>query len=156
MPINNVTTITTVPITPWSKLEFWVRHSNLAAAAHGPFKARILDIKIGLQDRRRSMRDKQEPDLVIEISPSDFECGRRAEHNRWMAERLLTGWRYAATDDDQRKHRRQLIPYEDFPESLQDQWDEEALKDSVQLKAFLEFHGLDDPDLGAESCDSNA
>jgi voltage-gated potassium channel Kch len=46
--------------------------------------------------------------------PSLLEAMSELEHRRWMAERLMSGWRYAAARDDARKLHPLLVPYEEL------------------------------------------
>lgn len=53
----------------------------------------------------------------------------RLEHERWTADRVLDGWRYALVRDNLSRHHPMLKPYDDLPES-------EKQKDADQV-AFL-------------------
>jgi hypothetical protein len=68
------------------------RTSNEDAAAHADVK---LDT-IGY--RRRPARPGEVPPPV-RPTPADVELLAQIEHNRWMAERLVAGWRYGDRDD---------------------------------------------------------
>jgi hypothetical protein len=65
------------------------------------------------------------------FSPSDREALARMEHNRYVAERLLAGWRYGPRDD-KGKRRESLIAWRHLP-------DEERIKDFEQVEELAEW-----------------
>ncbi len=63
----------------------------------------------------------------IAISDADIEQLAIREHDRWMAERRRSGWTYAATRDNARKHHPLLVPWENLS-------DEEKEKDRDPIR----------------------
>ena len=57
----------------------------------------------------------------------------RAEHERWMQQRLSAGWSYGPTRDDAERRHPSLIPYDDLPVEEQ-QKDIDAV---LQIPALL-------------------
>lgn len=55
--------------------------------------------------------------LAHSTSPDSLEALAEAEHRRWMADRIIAGWRYAETRDDARKLHPSLRPYPDLGEA---------------------------------------
>jgi len=70
----------------------------------------------------------QAPELGI--SPEVDEQLRKMEHYRWVAERLLAGWRYAEQRSDLRKTRWQITPWSQLDSPPQSVWDEAAAEGS--------------------------
>ena len=104
---------------PWARLAESFRKANRRAAAHLPLKLWTL----GLIERGAS------PDPFA-VDPHTFEnvitpCATgtaedallrrlsRIEHDRWMAERRLDGWRFGDVRDDVRRIHPKLIPFDD-------------------------------------------
>jgi voltage-gated potassium channel Kch len=112
---------------------FWA--SNQEAAHH-------VDIKLAAVERMRDGRRAGEPGSSRggageagasvgagadgPFSPSDHEALARMEHHRYVAERLLAGWRYGPRDDTA-KRRESLIAWRHLP-------DEERIKDFEQVE----------------------
>ncbi|MFB6272470.1 MAG: NAD-binding protein [Salinibacter sp.] len=78
--------------TPYDDLDPTLKTSNERAAAHARVKLCVEDQQVS-QDHE--LEDK--PPLPAFDRPGILA---RMEHNRWMAERLLEGWRYASYPDD--------------------------------------------------------
>jgi hypothetical protein len=100
------------------------RMSNEDAAAHADIK---LDA-IGYRKERRRPQDANTPSAAF--SASQRELLAHMEHNRWMAERLVSGWRHGAPDD-RRKRRPSFRPWE----KLHDR--SERAKDESQIRALV-------------------
>ena len=62
----------------------------------------------------------------------DLEILAETEHNHWMVERMLNGWRYAKKRDNPKKLHPLLIPYAQLPETEKDK-DREAIREYVKL-----------------------
>lgn len=58
------------------------------------------------------------PSLVL--TPDELEQLARAEHDRWMASKLVQGWTYAPARDDARKRHPDIVPYDDLSEAIKD------------------------------------
>jgi len=73
-------------------------------------------------------------ELIIEQEIQRFfiEDMAKAVHNRWMAGRVVDGWKYGPTRDDQKKEHPGIVPYEKLPE-------EEKEVDRQTVKATLSY-----------------
>ncbi|KQN05373.1 hypothetical protein ASE85_20125 [Sphingobium sp. Leaf26] len=58
------------------------------------------------------------PSLVL--TPDELEQLSRAEHDRWMAAKLVQGWTYAPVRDDGRRLHPDILPYDDLSEPIKD------------------------------------
>lgn len=68
----------------WAKLPEWMRESSRDTVRHLPIKQRAID-----------------KDLFVQaLSDDEKDTLSRIEHTRWVAERLLSGWRYAPKHPD--------------------------------------------------------
>jgi hypothetical protein len=99
------------------------RSSNEDAAAHADVK---LDT-IGY--RRRPARPGEVPPPV-RPTPAEVELLAQIEHNRWMAERLVAGWRYGDRDDA-KKRRPAFKAWADLTDA------HERAKDVSQIRALV-------------------
>jgi hypothetical protein len=99
------------------------RSSNEDAAAHADIK---LDT-IGY--RRRPARPGEVPPPV-RPTPAQVELLAQIEHNRWMAERLVAGWRYGHRDDA-KKRRPAFKAWADLTDA------HERAKDVSQIRALV-------------------
>ncbi len=79
----------------WEELPEGMRLANRAQADHLPIKRRTLDIA--------------RTDEVLEALAI-------AEHRRWMAEKVVAGWRYAPQRDDGRRLHPSIRPYDELSE----------------------------------------
>jgi voltage-gated potassium channel Kch len=75
---------------PWEDLRGDFRESNRSAADHIAVKVQIL----------RLFQSEQTIELLAE-----------AEHRRWMAERIVSGWRHAASRNDHKRLHHNFVPY---------------------------------------------
>lgn len=113
---------------PWERLESSYRDANRHQADHVWAKLALIDC--------RSVREE----LVESFSMAPLEVERLAlvEHQRWAADRYLSGWRFGAVRDNRLKHHPQLIPYETLSEPMKD-LDRFAVRN---LPALLARQGL--------------
>lgn len=98
--------------------------SNENAAAHADIK---LDA-IGYRKRRRLPADVNSP--LVPFSAAQREVLAQIEHNRWMADRLVSGWRHGPRDD-RRKRRPSFLAWENLRDSA------ERAKDESQIRALV-------------------
>ena len=61
-----------------------------------------------------------------------------AEHNGWMVERMLSGWRYARIRDNDKKHHPLLLPYTQLSEADKEK-DRQAVRSYVQRLAGANY-----------------
>ena len=117
---------------PWSALRDDFRESNRVAADHLIIKLATIGLKL-----RRSSESPAQPVEFDKITKAQAQLLAEMEHNRWIAERLLAGWRYApegkTSDETQtnknRKLNHNLIAW--------DRLGDERKKDFDQVKAVL-------------------
>jgi voltage-gated potassium channel Kch len=108
--------------------------SNREAAQH-------VDIKLAAVARHRaSGGDHGGLDAGVVFTAAEREMLARMEHNRYVAERLLDGWRYGPRDDV-RKRRESLTAWEHLPAG-------ERVKDFEQVDALAGW--MQDVDLDVE------
>lgn len=93
----------------WEDLAESLRQANRAQADHIPVKQRALAVS------------RSEPML---------EALAEAEHRRWMAEKILAGWRHSETRDNARKLHPSLQPYSQLSEA-----EKQKDRDTVQAVA---------------------
>lgn len=96
-------------LVPWEDLPGGLRQANRSQADHIPIKLRTL-----------------------ELSSSDnaIEALAIAEHRRWMAEKIVAGWRHAPNRDDARRLHPSIRPYDELTE-------EEKQKDRNTVRAVM-------------------
>jgi hypothetical protein len=99
------------------------RASSEEAAAHAAIKLDAIGYR-----HRAAVAGEAAPAVVL--SPAQVGTLAHMEHNRWMAERLVTGWR-AGARDDRRRRRPSLRAWE----HLEDQG--ERMKDVGQIVALV-------------------
>lgn len=85
----------TPALVPWEELPEGLRQANRAQADNIPIKQRA---------------------LAISCSGDMIESLAIAEHRRWMAEKIVAGWRHAATRDDSRRLHPSIRPYDELSE----------------------------------------
>lgn len=83
-------------LVPWDELPEGLRQANRAQADHIPIKRRT---------------------LAISDSAATVEMLAVAEHRRWMAEKIVANWRYAAERDDTRRLHPSIRPYDELSEA---------------------------------------
>ena len=85
----------TSALVAWEDLPESLRQANRAQADHIPVKQRA---------------------LAISRSEQMIESLAEAEHRRWMAEKIVAGWRHAEQRDNARKLHPSLKPYSQLSE----------------------------------------
>ncbi|MFB0873985.1 MULTISPECIES: RyR domain-containing protein [unclassified Sphingobium] len=56
----------------------------------------------------------------LHLTPDELEELSRAEHDRWMAAKLVQGWTHAPVRDDARRLHPDIVPYDDLSEAIKD------------------------------------
>ena len=130
---------------PWEKLSYAFRLSNEDAAAHGAVKLRTAGYRWDPFDDRVEDESEAIPAGEANISGA-IDRLARMEHNRFVAERLLGGWRYEPVPDGyerfsaeekravraemkDRNRRPSIVPFESL-------LDEDVPKDHQQIQAL--------------------
>jgi hypothetical protein len=93
---NNIALVT------WEKLDEVMKDANRWQADHLSIKLRA----IGCDGNDLSPLD------TAENNPEFFELLSEMEHRRWMAERLMDGWRYGPERNNAKKIHHLIVPYE--------------------------------------------
>jgi ppGpp synthetase/RelA/SpoT-type nucleotidyltranferase len=74
----------------------------------------------------------------IEFTDEEKKLMASMEHGRWNAERLMSGWRYDAVRDDNKKTHHDIVPWTELPDSTK-QYDYNFINSIPEL---LEKNGL--------------
>lgn len=84
--------------------------------------------------------------IPFRLTPAELERLALVEHDRWMAERRGSGWRYGSPRDDARKLHPSLIPWAELPESEREK-DRDAVRElpRVLAEAGLQIVRLGQP-----------
>lgn len=107
----------------WDEVDDDTRNANFAQALRIPSVLAL----VGLHPVPGDPLPANDEASVRRTLYEHAEILAEAEHNHWMVERLLSGWRYARDRDDARKLHHLLIPYHQLPFS-------ERKKDLVIIK----------------------
>lgn len=91
---------------------------------------------IKVQDLRLALVPRQEVPGTFQWNAAQVEALSRTEHDRWMVQRLLTGWQYAAERDDARKQHPDIVPWEELPENRRE-LDREVVRQMPELFAQM-------------------
>jgi hypothetical protein len=67
--------------------------------------------------------------IPAEFTAGELETLSKKEHERWMQQKIDSGWQYAAATDKARKRHKWMVPWESLPEA-------EKNKDRVLVKAI--------------------
>lgn len=120
--------------------------SNMDVAAHAVIK---LDA-IGARAVKRSAlppSPEQTPVSALTLSTDEIEMVAQMEHNRWMAERLITGWRHgekrtigSVGNEHENRRRLSLVPWRELSAAQQ----AERRKDVAQVEALPEMFAAAD------------
>jgi RyR domain len=114
----------------WGKLSFDFKIQNRAQADHIFVKTRAMNIDV-------DSSPKEEQVITIDDKSELFELLAETEHNRWMAQLYLNGWKYAEVRDDSKKLHTDLKPYSDLSEGVKD-WDRDAVRNIPKLIKLYE------------------
>ena len=98
----------------WNKLDESFRRSNRRAADHSKTKYEFLAI-LGSQKI-----DLSKSKILEDCTDEKIELLAKAEHESWMADRLIHGWKFAEKRDDVRWLHPDLVPYADLDEATKD------------------------------------
>ena len=93
---------------PWARLPERFRFSNRSFVDHLPAKLALIDHVI------------TGGGAPIQFGQDQVETLARDEHNRWWAERLSMGWRFAETRDDKQRLHPDLVDWSKLPPATRD------------------------------------
>ena len=74
--------------------------------------------QLKLRDIGARLVEGSGPSLML--TPDELEELSRAEHDRWMAAKLVQGWTFGAVRDDAKRLHPDIIPYDDLSEAIKD------------------------------------
>jgi hypothetical protein len=74
--------------------------------------------QLKLRDIGARLVEGSGPSLLL--TPDELEELSRAEHDRWMAAKLVQGWTFGAVRDDAKRLHPDIIPYDDLSEAIKD------------------------------------
>lgn len=98
---------TNASLVSWDLLPENLKDSNRNQADH-------LDIKCTLLT---NMEDYSAEDVRLKLTPESVEWLAKMEHDRWFAEKLLSGWRYTeGCKDNDLRLSPSLVPWNELPE----------------------------------------
>ena len=106
------TELTNSSLRPWDDLPDDRKQANRAAVADIPNKLRMLGFELAPSHGKRPTE--------IMITDADVERLAQYEHDRWMAERVRSGWTYAPKRDNARKHHDLLVPWDRLTEEAKE------------------------------------
>ena len=86
----------TPALVPWDDLPDGLRQANRAQADHIPIKRRTLEVS-------------RTEAVIASLA--------EAEHRRWMAEKIVAGWRHADVRDDSRRLHPSIRPYKELSQA---------------------------------------
>lgn len=115
----------------WEKLNFDFKIQNRAQADHIYVKTRAMNLKIVPSSDSR-------PEVNIDEESKIFEILAELEHNRWMAQLYLNGWKYSEIRNDVKKLHTDLVPYDQLSENVKD-WDRDAVRNIPKLLSSLDM-----------------
>lgn len=96
---------------PWSEIDLETRNANVAQALRIPNIVALAGLRVVPGEPLPADEEAR----VRRTLQARAEILAEAEHNHWMVERLLTGWRYARERNDARKLHPLLVPYSQLP-----------------------------------------
>ena len=108
---------------PWATLPEELRVSNRRVVSHIPAKLASLGFDLEpwltLPEGQRRWPPRPAAGERLFRDEADRLAAARLEHERWMADRRVNGWRYGPKRDNERKIQPYLIPFDDLPEAVQ-------------------------------------
>lgn len=110
----------------FGRLPAWEQHSNHSAAIHAHVKLACLGYRLAEGTERGEVLPK--------VDKKKIKLLAKIEHNRWMAERLLSGWTCGERENAMKK-RPALVPWESLRE-------DERQKDREQVTRLLDLFSV--------------
>jgi len=106
----------------FAKLDVEFQAANLGQAARIPEILRMVGLELVRGPRvlvKKLVASRTKSDLKLaRLLRANTEVLAEAEHNGWMVERMLRGWRYARIRDDAEKRHDCLVPYSQLPDTI--------------------------------------
>jgi hypothetical protein len=106
---------------PWEELSEAQREANRRVPIHIPAKLASAGVALDgwLERRRAGIPAPFPPFPDLDADPALLARLAVLEHDRWMAERRLSGWRYGTPRDNARKLHPDMVPFEALSEQAQ-------------------------------------
>ena len=113
---------------PWDRLPENIRNANRAVADHFPIKLCAVGCKMVAKEFGKE----------AELDTAEIERLAYMEHQRWLADRRINGWKFAKTRDDQNKLHPNMKPYNELNEADKQKDRDSVLKmlDVVRSKGY--------------------
>ena len=115
---------------PWKELDPDLKESNWLQAEHIRFKVRAIGCNVAL------LADCPSADRLDHIGERDIEKLARIEHRRWIAERLLGGWKLGERKISEQRIHPDLKPWKELTEGVK-KYDVEAVQ---EIPGLLELN----------------
>ena len=118
------------------------RRANRHAADH--MAAKLWSLGFGDRaafDREFSLTIDAAWERGLESRASDLEHVAQLEHRRWIADRVMEGWTYSKTRDDDRRHHPDLAAFEDIALKEQNKDRDQIAQLRVFMKEAARDHG---------------
>ena len=96
----------------WEDLPEDIKYSNLSQARHIADKLRLIGCAVVPKDGGR--------DLVSVLDEDEVEYLSIVEHDRWMEERLSSGWVFGKTKDAGKRISPYIVPWDDLTEDVKE------------------------------------
>ncbi len=96
---------------PWDSLDETYRQANRDAVAHIPAKLASAGVDPALWKGAPGL-PRLPPGMRLFRTDAELERLAALEHERWMAQRRMDGWRYGPARDDALRLHPSLVPYE--------------------------------------------
>jgi hypothetical protein len=107
---------------PWEQLPEDMRASNRRVVSHIPAKLATLGFDLepwlALPDEERPWPPPLAPGVALFRNPAERTRLAILEHERWMADRHLNGWRLGEARDNARKLHTDLMAFDDLSEAV--------------------------------------
>jgi len=97
---------------PWDELPESLKESNRKQAEGIRVKLEAIGCDIAVTTAWSAQ--------LVEFSPEEVELMAKIEHDRWVKDRLVAGWRYGRIRDLERKTSPYLAPWDQLPEKVKD------------------------------------
>lgn len=97
---------------PWDLLGEDLKESNRKQADHIKEQFKKLNIGLTLPSKK--------PAPLFKFSSNEIEILAKAEHVRWMKEKMDAGWKWGPERDYDNKESPYLVAYEDLPEDIKE------------------------------------
>ena len=98
---------------PWSDSDSDTRNASIAQALRIPELLAVAGLQVVAGDPLPADQEER----VRQMLHDRADIIAEAEHNHWMVERLLSGWRYNPKRNNEQKLHHLLVPYAQLPES---------------------------------------